>query len=83
MTNETLEKIETVDTETIANVDSGKGLVIAVGIGLTALAGGIAYKFIVKPLKAKIKAKKEETSIVEINADEIDDAIDEGDINEE
>ena len=57
LTNE--EVMET--TEEIVNASSGKGFKVAAGIGLAVLAGVVAYKYIGKPLLAKIKAKKEET----------------------
>lgn len=56
LTNE--EVMET--TEEIVNASSGKGFKVAAGIGLAVLAGVVAYKYIGKPLLAKIKAKKEE-----------------------
>ena len=57
LTNE--EAMET--TEEIVNASSGKGFKVAAGICLAVLAGVVAYKYIGKPLLAKIKAKKEET----------------------
>ena len=58
--NNNEEVIETT-TEEIVNASSGKGFKVAAGIGLAVLAGVVAYKYIGKPLLAKIKAKKEET----------------------
>lgn len=75
MENENVVNMETVDTEAVTQVTSGQGLVVAAGIGLTVLVGGLAYKFAVKPLIAKIKAKKEEPEIV--NGDEVFDVIEE------
>lgn len=54
LTNE--EVMET--TEEIVNASSGKGFKVAAGIGLAVLAGVVAYKYIGKPLLAKLKAKK-------------------------
>ena len=56
LTNE--EVMET--TEEIVNASSGKCFKVAAGIDLAVLAGVVAYKYIGKPLLAKIKAKKEE-----------------------
>lgn len=44
-------------SEGISN-DSGKIGVVIVGIGLTALVGGLLYKRVIKPIIAKAKAKK-------------------------
>lgn len=63
-TNEIMNNEEVIEvTEEIATAGSGKGLKIAAGIGLTVLVGGLAYKYVVKPMWAKIKAKKEEQNI--------------------
>ena len=59
MTNENMENtIET--TEEIVKSSSGKGVKIVAGIGIAVLVGGLAYKFVVKPTVAKMKARKEE-----------------------
>lgn len=50
-------------TEEIVTASSGKGFKIAAGIGLTALVGVIAYKYVVKPMLVKIKAEKEQQTI--------------------
>lgn len=63
-TNEIMNNEEVIEvTEEIATAGSGKGLKIAAGIGLTVLVGGLAYKYVVKPMWAKIKAKKEDQKI--------------------
>ena len=65
-TNEIMvnEVIET--TEGIATASSGNGIKNAVGIVALAVLGGVgAYRFIVKPMVAKIKAKKEQQGINE------------------
>ena len=62
MTNEDL--IET--TEEIINEGSGNGFKVAAGIGLTLLVGGVVYKYIAKPMIAKIKAKKESEEFEEV-----------------
>ena len=55
------EVIET--TEEIATASSGKGFKVAAGVGLTVLGGFVAYKYVIKPVIAKIKAKKEQRMI--------------------
>lgn len=52
-------------TEEIATAGVGKGFKVAIGVGLTAVGGVIAYKYVVKPLIAKIKAKKAQSEIDE------------------
>lgn len=61
ITNE--EVIET--TEEIVKAGSGKGLKVAVGAGLAILIGINVYKYVAKPLTAKIKAKKEQSKIID------------------
>src|SRR5574344_1372462 len=63
MTND--EVIETM--EEIMETGTSKGFKIAAGVGLAVLAGGVAYKYIVKPIAAKIKSKKEQPMIYKIN----------------
>lgn len=66
--NEIIKNEEIIEvTEENADVCSNNGAMIAAGIGLTVAVGGLAYKFIVKPVKAKIKRKLNE---------KIDEAID-------
>ena len=81
------ENLEVIELDSIDDFDdeyegSGKGLKIAAGIGLAALVAGLGYKFIVKPVRAKIKAKKESkeevNEVVEESYEEF-----EGDIFEE
>ena len=82
------ENLELIELDSIDDFDdeyegSGKGLKIAAGIGLAALVAGLGYKFIVKPARAKIKAKKESkeeevNEVVEESYEEF-----EGDIFEE
>lgn len=55
-------------TEEIATASSGKGFKVAAGVGLTVLGGFVAYKYIIKPIMAKIKAKHGET--IELKDDE-------------
>lgn len=66
LTNE--EVMET--TEEIVNASSGKGFKVAAGIGLAVLAGVVAYKYIGKPLLAKIKAQKEKQEITDVEFSE-------------
>lgn len=65
-TNEIMGTEEVMDLieETPTNGGSGKGLKTVVGIGLVALAGTLAYKYIVKPVSAKIKSKKEANVVI-------------------
>ena len=53
MTNEIAESVEE-----IVKTSSAKGLKAAAGIGLLAVVGGLTYKFAVKPMYAKLKAKR-------------------------
>lgn len=63
-TNEIMVNEEVIEvTEEIANASFGKGFKVAAGIGLTALGGFVAYKYVIKPVMAKIKAKKEQQKI--------------------
>jgi len=55
------EVIET--TEEIATASSGKVFKVAAGVGLTVLGGLAAYKYVIKPVMAKIKTKKEQRGI--------------------
>lgn len=74
MTNEEVMEV----AEDLVPVGSGKDLGIGIAIGgAIVTVGGLAYKYIVKPLAAKIKAKKEakvaeatELKVVESDADE-------------
>lgn len=45
-------------TEEMVTSGSGKGLKIAAGVGLVVLAGVLAYRYVAKPMIAKMKAKK-------------------------
>ena len=63
-------------TEEIAQANSGKAMKVIAGVGLAVLMGSVIYKFAVKPLVAKAKAKKEEArakaEIIEGNFGECD-----------
>ena len=69
---------EVVDaTEEIVTAGSGKGFKVAAGVGIAVLAGGMAYKYVAKPLIAKIKAKKEQKKMEAEAKDYADEAIEE------
>ena len=62
--------------EELVPVRSGKGgVVAAVALGTT-LAGVAIYKFVIKPLAAKRKAKKEQGSVIGRFIDDDADVID-------
>ena len=63
-------------TEKITNRDSKKGIKIAAGIGLTVLTGIIVYKYVLKPVAAKIKAKKEARVVETVNSTVIEEEVD-------
>lgn len=71
--------------EEITTADSGKAMKVVAGVGLTVLAGTVIYKFVVKPLVAKAKAKKEakaksEDAIYECeDFDEVEDVVEDVD----
>ena len=56
-TNEIMnnEVIET--TEEIVKTSSGKALKVAGGIGLAVIAGVVAYKYIVKPMRSLLRTR--------------------------
>lgn len=58
--NEVITNEETMDVivETMPEVTSGNGLKIVGAAGLALGLGFVGYKFVVKPVVAKIKAKK-------------------------
>lgn len=66
-TNEIMVNNEVIETtEGIATASSGNGIKTAAGIIALAVLGGIAaHRFIVKPMMAKIKAKKEQQAMEE------------------
>ena len=80
--NEILTNENVVDTaeEVIEKVDSCKGIKIAAGVGGAVILGAIAYKFIVKPIIAKVKAEKE---MVDTEAETTDDTSEHSDETEE
>lgn len=44
-------------TEGIVKTGTGKGFKVAASVGLAVLIGGVVYKFVVKPVIAKLKNK--------------------------
>lgn len=76
-TNEIITNDEVIlAAEEIATASSGKSFNKAVGIGLAILIGVVAYKYVAKPIMAKIKAKRnqQETTFVAEDTNEcIDD----------
>jgi hypothetical protein len=73
-TNEIMVNEEVIETtEGIATASSGKGFKVAAGVGLTVLGGFVAYKYVIKPVMAKIKAQKEQQRI-NSEVDDFDDA---------
>ena len=63
-TNEIMVNEDVIETtEEIATASSGNGIKKAVGTGLTLLVGFVAYKYVIKPVVTKIKAKKEQQKI--------------------
>lgn len=73
-TNEMMVNEDVIEvTEEIANAGFGKGFKVAAGVGLTVLGGFVAYKYVIKPVMAKIKTKKEQQRI-NAEVDDFDDA---------
>ena len=60
-------------TEEIAVTKSNTGLKIAAGVGLGLIVGAVVYKKVIKPAIAKIKAKKEESTVIEGEFEEVED----------
>lgn len=77
LTNENV--VETAE-EVVETVNSCKGMKIAAGVGGAVILGIIAYKFIVKPIIAKVKAEKE---MVDTEAETTDDISEHSDETEE
>ena len=78
-TNEIMVNEEVIETtEGITTASSGNGIKMAVGIIALAVIGGVgAYRYIVKPMVAKIKAKKEQQAMEEESDNFVDVEIDE------
>lgn len=58
-TNEMMNEGVIETAEEFVKGNSGKGIKVAAGIGIVVLAGVLAYKYVAKPMIAKIKSKKE------------------------
>lgn len=72
--NEEIEVIEATDVEEFEAYEcsgSGVGKGIAIG-GALALVAGLGYKFLAKPIAAKIKAKKEQRKAEKEAAKEVE-----------
>lgn len=73
MNNEVIEA-----TEEIVETGMSKGIKVAAGIGLTVVVGVIAYKYVAKPVIAKIKAeieqRKAKDNVIEIQEEDLDDS---------
>lgn len=72
-TNEAIETAE----DTVVDLEPGKTLKIMASVGLIALVGFAAYKFVVKPIVAKRKAKK--LARIQAETSEVDDDFEEDD----
>lgn len=75
MNNEVMET-----TEEIIETGMSKGLKVAAGIGLTVIVGVIAYKYVAKPVIAKIKAEINQKKMVAAEAEMY---VGESDVSEE
>ena len=74
-TNEILTEVtENIDVaEELVEVGSEKGIGLGVAIGgAVVLLGGLAYKYAIKPIVAKIKAKKEQKADIELSEDDVE-----------
>ena len=84
-TNEIMNNEEIMETATdeITKGSSGKGVMIVAGIGLAVLAGMAIYKYVGKPMLAKMKAQKEQTAneVEDPEWTEADDVIEESEEN--
>lgn len=73
MNNEVIEA-----TEEIVETGMSKGVKVAAGIGLTVVVGVIAYKYVAKPVIAKIRAeieqRKAKDNVIEIQEEDLDDS---------
>lgn len=64
-TNEIMnnEDVMETTTEDVVEAGSGGGFLVAAGVGLAVLAGVVIYRYVGKPIIAKIKAQKEQQVI--------------------
>lgn len=59
MENNEIINDEVIETTTdLATTGLSKGFKVGLGVGLTVLAGGVTYKYVIKPVVEKIKAKR-------------------------
>ena len=66
MENTIMENNEAMEVmEEVVTTKSGKAVKAVVGIGLTALVGRVIYKRVIKPIIAKVKAKKGNREVME------------------
>ena len=74
-TNEIMNNEEVMEsaTEAIVLASSGKGFKVAAGIGLAVLAGVVIYRYVGKPMIAKIKAQEQQ--IIDAEWDEPEEPI--------
>lgn len=66
MVNEVTENVAEEVVSTTSK--SGKAAAVIAGVGIAALAGGVIYKKVIKPIVAKIKANKEKKMELEKEA---------------
>lgn len=64
MENEILVNDDVIESVEEVVETSGNGLKMAAGVGITAAVGVAAYKWLVKPIIAKIKARKDKNAII-------------------
>ena len=73
MFEETMTNNEVVDTtEQMLGTNSGKFIGIAAGVGLAALAGFMVYRYVAKPIIAKMKeGKQSQQEPIDVSAEEV------------
>jgi len=65
---------EVIDVATeAASAGLSKGFKFGLGVGLIILTGGAAYKYVIKPITKKIKAKREQRAEDGCDEDQEDD----------
>lgn len=72
---EVVENVTENVVEEVATTNSGKAAKIAVTLGVVTLGGVLLYKKVIKPVVAKIKAKKEACKVTETETDEVDESV--------
>lgn len=83
MDEKVLENNEVIEETTdVVTTESGHGLAIAAGVGITALVGALLGKYVILPAVAKHKARKQEEVVVD--AEDVDDEVfEEEDVEED